>query len=129
MDGRLDPQVREAIADVRASGIVVVIATGRILDNLRRLVGDLRFVDAVVAENWAWIAFPESGQSTVLASPAPQPLVTSLRARGLEIHEGESVIEADAKSAIPILEAIKALEVPGFLALQPRPLDGVALGR
>jgi len=52
-DGALDPKVRHAIADVRARGIPVILVIGRILDDLRRLVGDLRFVDAVVAENGA----------------------------------------------------------------------------
>jgi hypothetical protein len=52
-DGVLDPEVRHAIADVRAHGTTVVIVTGRILDDLRRFAGDLRFVDAVVAENGA----------------------------------------------------------------------------
>lgn len=45
IDGALDPDVRAAIADVRAAGVVVVLVTGRILDDLRRVAGDLRFVD------------------------------------------------------------------------------------
>jgi hydroxymethylpyrimidine pyrophosphatase-like HAD family hydrolase len=56
----LDPDVREAIADARERGITVVIVIGRILDDLRRVAGDLGFVDAVVAENGAVVAFPEA---------------------------------------------------------------------
>ena len=51
--GVLDPEVRRAIADARERGIIVAIVTGRILNDLRRVAGDLRFVDAVVAENGA----------------------------------------------------------------------------
>jgi hydroxymethylpyrimidine pyrophosphatase-like HAD family hydrolase len=69
-DGILDPEVRHAILDVRAHDVTVVIVTGRILDDLRRVMGDLCLVDAVVAENGAFLAFPASGRSFVLAPPA-----------------------------------------------------------
>jgi hydroxymethylpyrimidine pyrophosphatase-like HAD family hydrolase len=46
----LDPSARAAIAAARTRGIVVVLVTGRILDELRRVAGDLHFVDGVVAE-------------------------------------------------------------------------------
>ena len=114
-DGALDPDVRRAIADVRARGITVIIVTGRILDELRRLAGDLRFVDAVVAENGAVMAFPESGRSTVLASPAPETLVAALRASGVPIEVGQCVIEADAQSAAAILAHVRTLELPQIL--------------
>jgi trehalose-6-phosphatase len=67
----LDPAVREAIALARTQGIVVLLVTGRILDELRRVAGDLHFVDGVIAENGAVIHFPESGRISTLA-----PLVT-----------------------------------------------------
>ena len=37
------------------------------LDDLRRVAGDLTFVDAVVAENGALVHFPGGGQTTILA--------------------------------------------------------------
>jgi hydroxymethylpyrimidine pyrophosphatase-like HAD family hydrolase len=114
-DGALDPEVRHAIADVRARGITVILVTGRILDDLRRLVGDLRFVDAVVAENGAIITFPESGRSSALASPVPVALVDALRAQRVPIAVGQSVIDADASSAATILAAVQALELPQVL--------------
>jgi hydroxymethylpyrimidine pyrophosphatase-like HAD family hydrolase len=52
-DGILDPEVRQVILEVHAHDITVVIVTERILDDLRRVMGDLRLVDAVVAENGA----------------------------------------------------------------------------
>jgi len=114
-DGALDPEVRRAIADVRARGITVLIVTGRTLEDLRRHAGDLRFVDAVVAENGAVISFPESGRSTVLAAPVPQNLVEALRQRGIPIDVGESVIEANATAAAAVLAAVQALELPQVL--------------
>jgi hydroxymethylpyrimidine pyrophosphatase-like HAD family hydrolase len=111
-DGALDPGVRRAIADVRAAGIVVIIVTGRILDELRDLVGDLRFVDAVVAENGAVLTFPESGRSMLHAPPVRSEMVEALRARGVPMTAGESVIEADARTAPVLIDVIRTLELP-----------------
>jgi len=52
-DGILDSDVKASIAETRARGITVILVTGRILSDLKRVAGDLQFVDAVVAENWA----------------------------------------------------------------------------
>lgn len=57
----LDPTVRAAIAAARAAGIVVLLVTGRILDDLRRVAGDLNIVDGVIAENGAVMHFPRAG--------------------------------------------------------------------
>ena len=59
-DGVLAPDIRSAIAEVRVRGIVVIIVTGRIVSELRSVAGDLNFVDAVVAENGAVVAFPSA---------------------------------------------------------------------
>jgi hydroxymethylpyrimidine pyrophosphatase-like HAD family hydrolase len=114
-DGVLDPDVRSAIADVRARGVTVLIVTGRILEDLRGVAGDLRFVDAVVGENGAVVAFPESGQSSALATAAPQALVDDLRRRRVPIEVGHSVVEADATFAPELLTSIRALEIPYVL--------------
>ena len=50
--------MRDAIADARRRGIAVMLVTGRRLDDLRRVAGDLDFVDGVVAENGALVHFP-----------------------------------------------------------------------
>ena len=76
--GELAPDVRSAIVALRAAGITVILATGRILSDLQRVMGDLRLLDAVVAENGAVLAFPDTGRSTVLGR-APAKLVDRLR--------------------------------------------------
>lgn len=114
-DGALDPEVRKAIAEARGKGIAVLIATGRILDELRGSVGDLRFVDGIVAENGAVVAFPESGQTAVLAPLVPQALADEIRRRGIPIAVGQSVVEAEASAASEILAVIRQLELPQVL--------------
>jgi hydroxymethylpyrimidine pyrophosphatase-like HAD family hydrolase len=108
----LDPDVRKAIAELRAQDIVVVLVTGRILEDLLRVVGDLHFVDAVVAENGAVIEFPDSGYSAVLGQPPPPSLLTELRQQGIPCTVGRSIVEADTREAPRILAVLQRLELP-----------------
>jgi len=107
----LDPEVRAAIADVRAQGITVVIVSGRILSDLKQVAGDLGFVDAVVAENGAVLCFP-NGHERLLGHPPPEVFLAELRRRGIAFSAGECIVEAEAASAQPILEVIRSLELP-----------------
>ena len=108
----LDPAVREAIGEARTRGIVVLVVTGRILDQLRRVAGDLHFVDAVVAENGAILHFPGGEHTTELAPLLPPRFVDELRRRGIPHVAGQCLVDADANEAMRILEVIRALELP-----------------
>jgi hydroxymethylpyrimidine pyrophosphatase-like HAD family hydrolase len=112
----LDPEVRAAIGELRAQGIVVILATGRILEDLRRVAGDLHFVDAVVAENGAVVLFPDSGYSTVNGEPPQDNLLAALRQEGIRIDVGRVVVEADATEAPRILAIVRRLELPLVIA-------------
>ena len=109
---RLVAGVRDAIARARDRGLIVIIVTGRILSNLRRVFDELTLVDAVVAENGAVVAFPASGRSAVLHDPPAAELLDALRAADIAFEVGEVVIEADAGAARRALEAVRALEQP-----------------
>lgn len=111
-DDVLDPGVREAIAELRAQDIVVLLVTGRILEDLRRVAGDLHFVDAVVAENGAVIEFPVNGYSTAPAEPPSQKLLDELRRAGIRFYAGRVIVESDASEAPRILAIIRLLELP-----------------
>jgi hydroxymethylpyrimidine pyrophosphatase-like HAD family hydrolase len=112
----LDGAVREAIAKLRSQGIVVAIVTGRILEDLRRVCGDLHFVDAVIAENGAVIEFPASGCRTTLAPRPPAAFLTELKKVGIPHAVGQSVVEADASEACAMLAVLQRLELPLVLA-------------
>ena len=109
---RLDPSVLDAIAMARTRGITVVLVTGRILSELRRVAGGLHFVDAVVAENGGVVHFPDSGHVSVLAPPVPKPFIALLEQLGLQFQVGQSLIDADANDAARLLAAIRELELP-----------------
>jgi hydroxymethylpyrimidine pyrophosphatase-like HAD family hydrolase len=108
----LDPSMRDAIAVARTRGIIVMLVTGRILDDLRRVAGGLHLVDAVVAENGAVIHFPHSGRTTTLGPAVSPALVAELRRRGIPCRVGQSLVDADANEAPRLLEVIRALELP-----------------
>lgn len=108
----LNPDVRTAIGELRGRGVTVILVTGRILADLRRVAGELHFVDAVVAENGAVIAFPDSGYSSVLGAPPPPALLNELRRQGIAHLAGQSVVEADSGEAPRILPILKGLELP-----------------
>ncbi len=110
-DGILDGHVRDAIAEARANGIAVILVTGRILSDLKRVAGELDFVDAIVAENGAVLAFP-NGHSWLIGPPPAPVFVDELRRRGIDFTTGQCILETDAASARRILDVIRELELP-----------------
>jgi hypothetical protein len=114
-DGVLDADVRTSIAEVRARGIVVILVTGRILSDLKRVAGDLQFVDAAVAENGALLAFP-NGHSWLIGHPPPPVFLDELRRRAIGFAAGQCIVETDATLAPRILAVIRELELPLVLS-------------
>jgi hypothetical protein len=112
----VDPAVREAIAAARSNGIVVLLVTGRILDELRRVAGDLHFVDGVVAENGAVVHFTQTGYTSVRAPAVAQPFVEELRRNGLSFTAGQCLVDCNANDAPRLIEIIRRLELPLVLS-------------
>jgi len=116
-DGRADPAVLESIREARARApqIVVLLVTGRILSDLRRVLADHGLFDAIVAENGAVLAFP-NGRTRVLGRPPPPEFLNELRRLEVRFESGECVLQADASAAAKILDAVRNLELPLMLA-------------
>lgn len=109
---RLDPAVRAAIADARTRGHTVLLVTGRILEELRRVAGDLHFVDGVVAENGAVAHFPDGGHTSLLAPEIPDAFASELLRRGIPFTRGRCLVDAAASEAPRLLEVIRDLGLP-----------------
>ncbi len=116
IDGAFDPAVRAAIADVRLQGIAVILVTGRRLNDLRVIAGNLECFNAVVAENGAVLYFPESGQQALLGHAPNSRFLEGLRSRSIPFTAGDSVVEVDAARALHVLDLIRELEQPLILA-------------
>ena len=112
VNNRMDPSVRSAISEARSAGIAVLLVTGRRLNDLRLVAGDLACFDVVVAENGAVVDFPSSGRHVVLGHPPPPAFIDEIRRRGVACDVGESLVEADARDCGNIIDAIHALEQP-----------------
>lgn len=110
-DGVLDPDVREAIVEARRTGLYVVIVTGRILRELRKVAGDLSFVDAVVAENGAVILL-QNGHRRLLGPPPFPTLLRELSERGVEFVVGRCLVDMDAEHADTVLSIIREQKLP-----------------
>jgi hydroxymethylpyrimidine pyrophosphatase-like HAD family hydrolase len=112
----MDPGVRSALADARAHKITVVLVTGRRLDDLRRVAGDLHFADAIVGENGAVLHLPGSGYSRRLGPAPSATLLRNLTCLGVSHVAGECLVEAGAEHAHGALDAIRAGELPLSIA-------------
>lgn len=110
-DGVVHPDVRKAIKDARQSGLLVIIVTGRILRELRRVAGELDFVDAVVAENGA-VLLLSNGHRRLLAPPPFPVLLNKLSDRSIEFTVGRCLVDLDAEHAPAVLSIIRELELP-----------------
>lgn len=111
VNGVLGPSVREAIKNARQSGLLVILVTGRILRELRRVAGELDFVDGVVAENGA-VLLLSNGHRRLLAPPPSPILINKLRDRNIEFTVGRCLIDLDAEHATAMMSIIRELELP-----------------
>jgi len=109
--GTLSPQVREAVVEARSAGLYVVIVTGRILRELRRVAGDLSFVDGVVAENGAVILL-SNGHRRLLGPPPFPTLLRELSKHGIEFVVGRCLVDMDADHGETVLSIIRRNELP-----------------
>lgn len=106
--GRPDPGVLEALADVRAHGLRVVLATGRILAELRTTFPDVdEHVDALVGENGAVVSGPAGAR--LLAPPVAGELATALAARGVGCRRGEVLVACGGDDEHVVLDEVRRL--------------------
>src|SRR5438128_468632 len=125
---RLYPGVLDAIGIARRRGVTVLLVTGRVLGDLRRVAGELRFVDGVVAENGAVVHFPDSGHTTVLAPLVSRAFASRLEEDGIPFQSGQCLVDADASSAPRMLEVIRQLELPIVLLFNRSRVMALAQG-
>jgi hydroxymethylpyrimidine pyrophosphatase-like HAD family hydrolase len=128
IDGVFDPSVRLAIAELRLNGIAVILVTGRRLDDLRGVAGNLGCFNAIVAENGAVLYFPESGREAQIGHVPPPTFLDALSKRQIDVSVGNCVVEAHASKAPPILEVIRDQEQPLVLAFNRQRLMVLPLG-
>jgi hydroxymethylpyrimidine pyrophosphatase-like HAD family hydrolase len=104
------PEVLEAIADARKSGLRSVLVTGRILAELYTVFPDPEpWFDAIVAENGAVVA--SGGRMRLLASALPLALDEALLHRDVRFRRGQVLLASTREYAPILLEEIERLGV------------------
>jgi hydroxymethylpyrimidine pyrophosphatase-like HAD family hydrolase len=91
-DGHLAPEVAAALHAAREAGIVTLLVTGRVLDDLRVALVDFSAFDAVVAENGAVVWLRESDRTIILGAPPSEQFLGRLRAARIPFHAGAVVV-------------------------------------
>jgi hydroxymethylpyrimidine pyrophosphatase-like HAD family hydrolase len=109
--GRAHPEAIDAIREARSRGILVILVTGRILSDLKRVLPETGLFDGIVAENGAVLAFP-SGRTRSLGHVPSRALLDELGRLDVDVTFGDCIIEADAAHGPQILGAVRKLELP-----------------
>ncbi len=105
---RPDDGLLVALAEIRSRGRRLLLVTGRIVAELRRVFPDFadRF-DAVVAENGAVIH--QDGVSRALGAPVPFELDQPLVERGVSFRRGQVLLDCDAQHELIVLEELRRI--------------------
>lgn len=108
-DGKVPASVIEVLRKVKASGRKLIIVSGRILNDLQTVFEHLDLFDKVVVENGAVIYTPSSGETRLLADPAPPHLVEALSRAGANPSVGLSIVATWTPHETETIEAIQTL--------------------
>jgi len=115
-NGELDAGVRSALIEACRQDITLVLVTGRIFGDLRRLPCGLELFDAVVAENGAVLNFPGTGRTMLLAEPPGRMFLQELTQRNIPFLAGACLIELRSEHAERAIAVIRDLELPLVIA-------------
>ena len=108
-DGVVPPHVLDGLARLRDTGRKLLLVTGRELEELLSIFPGITVFDRVVAENGALLYRPQSGEREELGEPPPPELIGRLRAAGVPISVGHSIVATVEPHETVVLEAIKQL--------------------
>src|SRR5205085_8771587 len=82
--GAVDEPTLAALRRVRESGRMLLLVTGRELDELLEVCPQIDVFDVVVAENGAVLYTPATRETRDLAAPPPPAFIAELAMRGVE---------------------------------------------
>lgn len=127
-NGRLAPEVSAALGAAQAQGIVTLLVTGRVLEDIQAACADFSVFDAVVAENGAIIWLCRSGRRIQLGAPPPDRFLGELRARNVPFHAGAVIVGTWDRHVAEVLEIIRRLAIDGQLIFNREALMALPSG-
>lgn len=108
-DGEVPPHVLDGLARLKESGRKLLLVTGRELDELLGIFPGIRLFDRVVAENGALLYRPHDRSRKDLGDAAPVELVEALRARGVPLSVGDTIVATVRPHETVVLQEIARL--------------------
>ncbi len=108
-DGVVDDRTLAALHRVRAAGHLLILVTGRELEDLFATFPQIDVFECVVAENGALLYEPRSEQRVALAPPPPAALLDVLARAGVPISVGHSIVATVEPHEHHVLAAIRDL--------------------
>ena len=108
-DGRTDEPTVAALERLRQSGRRLLLVTGRELEDLQKTFSRLDLFERVVAENGALLYRPSTKEEKVLGAAPPPAFLEALRARGVPISVGRSIVATWEPHHAAVLDVIRKL--------------------
>jgi hypothetical protein len=101
------PELYAALAAARSQGILTLLVTGRVLEDVQRASDEQAPFDAIVAENGAIVYLCGVGRTLQLGQPPPEQFLGELRARHIPFHTGSVVVGTWEQHATELLDLIR----------------------
>jgi hydroxymethylpyrimidine pyrophosphatase-like HAD family hydrolase len=108
-DGAVPGHVLDGLRRLRASGRKLVLVTGRELEELLGVFPGIEVFDRVVAENGALLYRPDTGERRELGEPPPDTLIAALKASGIPLSVGHTILATIRPHETVVLQAIANL--------------------
>ncbi|HEY5871560.1 MAG TPA: HAD-IIB family hydrolase [Candidatus Tectomicrobia bacterium] len=109
-DGHVDEETVTTLERVRSSGRLLLLVTGRELDDLLKVCPHTALFDYIVAENGAVLYVPATGTERLLGTHPPEAFVTALRGREVRpLSVGRVIVATWHPHENTVLETIRDL--------------------
>ena len=109
-DGHVDEETVTALERVRSSGRLLLLVTGRELDDLLKVCPHTALFDYIVAENGAVLYVPATGTERLLGTHPPEAFVAALRGREVRpLSVGRVIVATWHPHENTVLETIRDL--------------------
>jgi len=108
-DSAVPEHVIDGLKRLKKTGRKVLLVTGRELPELLDIFKPIEIFDRVVAENGALLYRPHNGERVELGEAPPPKLLELLRARGVPISVGASIVATVEPHETVVLQTIREL--------------------
>lgn len=106
-DGVVDDATLAALRRLKASGVRIILVSGRELTDFLNVFTAVDVFDLMVLENGALLYDPTTKQTRLLAPAPPEPFVARLRGQNIPLSVGHSVVATVEPHEHAVLDAVR----------------------